>query len=101
VAHEGRTYGRLGQVVAEVRLARIAAGLHSRHSTLDGERLGRRVARHVTRHHFQPLCRPRGGGREDQAGGPGATADALVEQRRTCGGAGPPASGTGRAGPVR
>jgi hypothetical protein len=37
-----------------VRLARIAGGLHFRHSMGDGEDLGRRVAHHVTRHHFQP-----------------------------------------------
>jgi hypothetical protein len=41
-------------VVREVRLARIAGGLHFRHSMGDGEHLGRRVARHVTRHHLQP-----------------------------------------------
>jgi hypothetical protein len=42
------------EVVREVRLARIAGGLHFRHSMGDGEDLGRRVAHHVTRHHFQP-----------------------------------------------
>ncbi len=47
-------YRNLDEVVREVRLARIAAGLHYRHSMIDGERLGRRVARHVIHHHFQP-----------------------------------------------
>jgi hypothetical protein len=50
-------YRNLDEVVREVRLARIAAGLHYRQSMLDGEQLGHRVARHVIRHHF----RPRGG----------------------------------------
>jgi hypothetical protein len=46
-------YRNLDEVVREVRLARVAAGLHYRHSMLDGEQLGRRVARHVIRHHFR------------------------------------------------
>jgi hypothetical protein len=54
VTGSSRTYTRLDQLIADVRLARIAGGLHYRHSMLDGERLGRRVARHVTRHHFRP-----------------------------------------------
>jgi hypothetical protein len=62
VTGTSRTYTRLGQVVADVRLARIAGGLHFRHSMLDGERLGRRVARHVTHRHFQPR-RQRSGSR--------------------------------------
>jgi hypothetical protein len=49
-----RSYRSLPEVVREVRLARIAGGLHYRHSMLDGERLGRRIAQHVTRHHFRP-----------------------------------------------
>jgi hypothetical protein len=53
-----RAYTRLSRVVTEVRLARIAGGLHYRHSMLDGERLGRRVAHHVTGRFFQPTCRP-------------------------------------------
>jgi hypothetical protein len=53
VTATSRGYRRLSEVVREVRLARIAGGLHYRHSMLDGERLGRRVARHVTRHHFR------------------------------------------------
>jgi FAD/FMN-containing dehydrogenase len=63
VTATSRSYRRLGEVVREVRLARIAAGLHYRHSMLDGERLGRRVARHVTRQHF----RARSGGRRGPA----------------------------------
>jgi hypothetical protein len=39
---------------------RIAGGLHFRHSMLDGERLGRRVARHVTHRHFQARCQRSG-----------------------------------------
>jgi hypothetical protein len=54
VTGTSRHYRSLREVVREVRLARIAGGLHFRHSMGDGEDLGRRVARHVTRHHFQP-----------------------------------------------
>jgi hypothetical protein len=53
VTGTSRHYRSLREVVREVRLARIAGGLHFRHSMGDGEHLGRRVARHVTRHHFQ------------------------------------------------
>jgi hypothetical protein len=56
VTGTSRSYRRLSQVVDEVRTTRIAAGLHFRHSMLDGERLGSRV----TRHHFQPRCRSGG-----------------------------------------
>jgi hypothetical protein len=63
VTGTSRGYGRLSQVVSEVRLARIAGGLHYRHSMLDGERLGRRIAGHVTRHSFQ-----RGGGEAPRSG---------------------------------
>jgi hypothetical protein len=42
VTGTSRTYTRLDQLIADVRLARIAGGLHFRHSMLDGERLGRR-----------------------------------------------------------
>jgi hypothetical protein len=48
-------------VHGEARLARIAGGLRYRHSMLDGERLGRRIARHVTRHHFRPTSAARPG----------------------------------------
>jgi hypothetical protein len=54
VTSTSRHYRSLREVVREVRLARIAGGLHFRHSMGDGEDLGRRVAHHVTRHHFQP-----------------------------------------------
>jgi hypothetical protein len=58
VTGDRRSYSRLSEVNSEVRLARIAGGLHFRHSILDGAQLGRRVASHVTRHYFQPLRRP-------------------------------------------
>ena len=51
---EATAFVNVSHETAEDDLARIAAGLHYRHSMFDGERLGRRVARHVTDHHFQP-----------------------------------------------
>jgi hypothetical protein len=61
VTATSRSYRSLPEVVREVRLARIAGGLHYRHSMRDGERLGRRIAQHVTRHHFRPTSGARPG----------------------------------------
>jgi hypothetical protein len=49
-----RRYARFSDVIEEVQNARIWAGLHFSFSTADGARLGRRVARLVTRHYFRP-----------------------------------------------
>jgi PAP2 superfamily len=48
-----RGYATVGEIVREVREARILSGLHYRHSMLDGELLARRVARHVAGRYFQ------------------------------------------------
>lgn len=48
-------YKRVKDVVEEVNNARVWAGFHFRYSQEDGTRLGRRVARFVTRNFFQPL----------------------------------------------
>jgi hypothetical protein len=48
-----RGYATVGEIVREVREARIVSGLHYRHSMLDGELLARRVAGHVTGRYFQ------------------------------------------------
>jgi hypothetical protein len=61
VTTTSRSFRSLPEVVREVRLARIAGGLHDRHSMRDGERLGRRIAQHVTRHHFRPTSGARPG----------------------------------------
>jgi hypothetical protein len=49
-----RSYTRFSAVTDEVQDARIWAGLHFAFSTADGARLGRQVARVVTRHYFRP-----------------------------------------------
>ena len=55
VTSETRDYKRFRDVVVEVNNARVWAGFHFRYSQDDGTRLGRRVARFVTRNYFQPL----------------------------------------------
>lgn len=55
VTGETRHYKRFSDVVVEVNNARVWAGFHFRYSQDDGSRLGRRVARFVTRNFFQPL----------------------------------------------
>ncbi len=52
---ETRYYNRFKEVVVEVNNARVWAGFHFRYSQEDGSRIGRRVARLVTRNFFQPL----------------------------------------------
>ena len=52
-----RTYTRMNALGRQIEDARIWAGLHFRRSMQDGERLGHRVTRHVTRDFFQPLRR--------------------------------------------
>jgi hypothetical protein len=49
-----RNYARFSEVTDEVQDARIWAGLHFAFSTGDGARLGRQVARLVTKHYFRP-----------------------------------------------
>jgi hypothetical protein len=55
VTGDTRHYKRFRDVVVEVNNARVWAGFHFRYSQEDGSRLGRRVARFVTRNFFQPL----------------------------------------------
>ena len=49
-----RRFDRLSDAVADVTEARIIAGVHFRFSAQDGNTLGARVARFVTRTHFTP-----------------------------------------------
>ena len=65
-----RTYERFSDLLTEVSLARIYGGMHYRNSTEQGALLGKRVARHMLRHHFRRIeGRERGGeydeGRDD------------------------------------
>ena len=55
VTGETRYYMRFNEVVEEVNNARVWAGFHFRYSQEDGSKLGRRVARFMTRNFFQPL----------------------------------------------
>jgi hypothetical protein len=55
VTGETRHYKLPREVVEEVNNARVWAGFHFRYSQDDGTRLGRKVARFVFRHFFQPL----------------------------------------------
>jgi hypothetical protein len=52
-------YGGFRDAVRDVELARTLAGFHFRNSCLEGAHLGRRVARYVTEHYFEPQCRRR------------------------------------------
>jgi hypothetical protein len=54
VTNRAHTYHRLHDVVKEVDWARVLVGFHFRNSDLQGSSLGRKVARYVTDHHFQP-----------------------------------------------
>jgi hypothetical protein len=54
VINRTHTYTRLHDVVKEVDWARVLVGFHFRNSDLQGTSLGRKVARYVTDHYFQP-----------------------------------------------
>jgi hypothetical protein len=47
------TFDSFDDVVAEVDHARIYGGMHYRHSVKEGNRLGRKVAEHILKRHFQ------------------------------------------------
>ena len=49
-----RTYQSNAALMADIANARIWAGLHYRNSMNEGQALGARVARHVTRNYFRP-----------------------------------------------
>ena len=55
VTGDTRHYRRFTDIVADVNNARVWAGFHFRYSQEDGARLGRKVARFVTKRFFQPL----------------------------------------------
>ena len=63
-----RTYERFSDLLTEVRLARIYGGMHYRNSTEQGALLGKRVVRHMLRHHFRRVDDHRRGGDEDEGG---------------------------------
>ena len=50
-----RTYEQLDVLMREIGNARVWGGLHWRHAVVHGERIGRRVASHVTTHFFRPI----------------------------------------------
>ena len=52
-----RQYERFSHIAREVGDARIAAGIHFRFSVEEGMTLGHKVARLVTKYHFQPAWR--------------------------------------------
>jgi hypothetical protein len=52
-----RDYERFSDIASEVGEARISAGIHFRFSIDEGLALGRKVARLVTKYHFQPAWR--------------------------------------------
>jgi hypothetical protein len=54
VTHTTRRYKRLHDIVREVDWARVLVGFHFRNSDLQGTALGRKVARYITDHYFQP-----------------------------------------------
>ena len=49
-----RTYYDLNSVMREIYDARVWAGLHWRHSMLDGAQVGRKVSKYVCDHFFLP-----------------------------------------------
>jgi hypothetical protein len=51
-----RRYHHLDALLAEIEDARGWAGLFWRQSIVDGERVGRRVARQLTDNYFQPMA---------------------------------------------
>jgi hypothetical protein len=51
-----RHFERAGDLRAEIIEARLWGGLHYRDSSVKGVTLGRRVARYIQRHAFQPTC---------------------------------------------
>lgn len=50
-----RHFTSTDQMVSEVTEARIFGGMHYRNSTREGARLGRRTAKWISEHHFQPV----------------------------------------------
>jgi hypothetical protein len=50
-----RTYRDLNAITREIDDARVWAGLHWRHSTRHGAKIGREVVRHVARNSFKPI----------------------------------------------
>jgi hypothetical protein len=50
-----RTYDDLNRVMREIYDARVWAGLHWRHSMMNGAQVGRKIAQHVWTNFFQPV----------------------------------------------
>ena len=50
-----RTYHDLKEITRQVDDARVWAGLHWRHSMLDGDQIGREVADRVFENYFRPI----------------------------------------------
>lgn len=50
-----RTYDDLNRLMREIYDARVWAGLHWRHSMMNGAQVGRQIAQHVWTNYFQPI----------------------------------------------
>src|SRR5262249_2074344 len=61
-----RTYDRFSDLLEEVKRARVYGGMHYRNSTEVGALLGKRVVRHMLRHHFRRVEDQRRGGERDE-----------------------------------
>jgi len=50
-----RTFDRFSQAIAEIRLARVYAGIHFMTADAQGAALGKKVAKYREEHYFQPV----------------------------------------------
>jgi len=50
-----RTFDRFSQAIAEIRLARVYAGIHFKTADAQGAALGKKVAKYREEHYFQPV----------------------------------------------
>jgi hypothetical protein len=55
VTGTSRRYNRLHDVIKDVDRARVLVGFHFRNSDQEGANLGRKVARYIVKHRFEPL----------------------------------------------
>jgi hypothetical protein len=62
---EIRSFDRFSDALDEITEARIWAGLHYRTADVQARKLGRKVARYMAKHYFQPLDNHHHGGGDD------------------------------------
>jgi hypothetical protein len=65
---ELRSFDRFSEPLKEITEARIWAGLHFRAADVQAQDLGRKVARYMAKHYFQPLEDRRSGGHGERPG---------------------------------